>query len=122
MIAHYVDAEGRYVGAATTPPPGATAVPAPPADARDVWEFPGWRPAPPPPAKWSKALLFAAMTDAEHAQFETAAAAFSARERAVFDGAAVLEESSPLWPQLAAALHANYGPARVAALLAAAAI
>lgn len=124
MIVHYVDAEGRYLGAATTPPAGATAVPTPPADARDVWAFPGWRPAAPAPTgRWSKGLLFAAMTDAEHAAFEAAAAAgFTARERAIFEGVAVLEEASPLWPQLAAALHATYGPARVAALLAAAAI
>lgn len=89
------------------------------------WTGSAWEqiePAAPSVGRWSKALLFGAMTDAEFDAFTAARASFTPRENAIFDNAAVLEEASLLWPALEAALAAIYGAPRVGELLAAAAI
>lgn len=45
---NYVAGDGTWLGAfdGATPPAGASEVPSAPSDARQVWQFPGWSPAP----------------------------------------------------------------------------
>ena len=77
---------------------------------------------PEPVVHYSKAQLFAAMTDAEYGQWVAAQAAFPARQQAIFDHAAVVESDHALFPSLRAAMVSAYGENRTAELLASAEI
>lgn len=72
--------------------------------------------------RYSKALLFDTMTDAEYATFLQYKVGFTPRQAAIFDNASVLENTSALWGTFEGAITAAYGAERATALLDAAAI
>jgi hypothetical protein len=71
----YVDAAGRYVGSfPSSPAVGLAEVPTAPADARQVWQFPGWS-AVPADARIAPLAFIARFTAAERTAIRAAAAA-----------------------------------------------
>lgn len=75
-MATFVDASGRFLGVfvGTLPPSGAIEVSTAPADARQVWQFPGWSP-PPADMRIAPLAFIARFSPAERAAIRAAAAA-----------------------------------------------
>lgn len=74
------------------------------------------------PKRYSKAALFAAMTDAEYATFSAVQSQQPARERAIFEHATEIAEDHALFPKFDALLRGAYGGPRAIGLLNAARI